>query len=172
VGLTTEEIAELLRASMAAIKAETLALRLEHLAWRPGETEWSVNEVVGHLIEAERRGFAGRILQILDQEQPGLDTWDPPAVAAARRDHERDGHELLGELEEMRRESVALVRRLDRAQLERRGFHPEVGELAVRDLLHEWVHHDRNHLQQIQENVKLLVWPHMGNARRFSRPDL
>ena len=29
--------------------------------WRPAPGEWSANECVGHLIEAERRGFAGRI---------------------------------------------------------------------------------------------------------------
>ena len=33
--------------------------------WRPEPGEWSANECVGHLIEAERRGFAGRIRTIL-----------------------------------------------------------------------------------------------------------
>ena len=37
-----------------------------------------------------------------------------------------------------------------------------------RDLLHEWVYHDRNHVQPILQNVKLLMWPEMGNTRRFS----
>jgi hypothetical protein len=40
--------------------------------------------------------------------------------------------------------------------------------LSVRDLLHEWVFHDRSHLQQIFDIVKALMWPHMGNSRRFS----
>jgi hypothetical protein len=43
-----------------------------------------------------------------------------------------------------------------------------VGRLTVRDLLYEWVHHDRNHLRQILANVQAFAWPHMGNARRFS----
>jgi hypothetical protein len=38
----------------------------------------------------------------------------------------------------------------------------------VADLLHEWVHHDRNHLKQLLANVQAFVWPHMGNAQRFS----
>jgi hypothetical protein len=41
----------------------------------------------------------------------------------------------------------------------------------VADLLHEWVHHDRNHLRQILASVQAFVWPHMANAQRFSRPD-
>jgi hypothetical protein len=35
-------------------------------------------------------------------------------------------------------------------------------------LLHEWVHHDGNHLRQALVNVQAYKWPHMGNARRFT----
>jgi len=52
--------------------------------------EWSANECAGHLIEPERRGFAGRIRRILVADRPDipadLEGWDPPAVAEARRD--------------------------------------------------------------------------------------
>jgi hypothetical protein len=43
--------------------------------------------------------------------------------------------------------------------------------VTVRDLLHEWVFHDRNHLRQILANGQARAWPAMGNARRFSHPD-
>jgi hypothetical protein len=46
-----------------------------------------------------------------------------------------------------------------------------VGDVIVRDLLHEWVHHDRDHLAQLSALTQRLVWPGMGNARRFSVPD-
>ncbi|HYU20651.1 MAG TPA: DinB family protein, partial [Chloroflexota bacterium] len=64
-----------------------------------------------------------------------------------------------------------LVAGLTPAQLQRSGQHPHVGELTVRDLLHEWLHHDRNHVKQILSNVQAYVWPRMGNARRFSEFD-
>jgi hypothetical protein len=48
--------------------------------------------------------------------------------------------------------------------------HPDVGRLRVTDVMHEWVHHDANHDRQILANVQAAVWPHMGNARRFSQP--
>jgi hypothetical protein len=38
----------------------------------------------------------------------------------------------------------------------------------VADLLQEWVHHDRNHVKQILANVQAFVWPHLGNAQKFS----
>jgi len=59
---------------------------------------------------------------------------------------------------------------LDARVFERGGRHPKVGDLRVRDVLHEWVHHDRNHIRQILANVQAYVWPQMGNAQRFSLP--
>ncbi len=54
--------------------------------------------------------------------------------------------------------------------LRRAGRHPAVGALTIGDLLHEWVHHDRNHVRQVLALVQAFVWPHLGNAQRFSHP--
>jgi hypothetical protein len=56
-------------------------------------------------------------------------------------------------------------------QLELSGEHPDVGTLRVIDLLHEWPHHDRAHMRQLLAIGQAYVWPHMGNARRFSEID-
>ena len=152
------------------MRAELTALPAPALSWHPGPGEWCVKEVLGHLIEAERRGFAGRIRIILDGDNPSLATWDQVAVARDRRDCERDLPELLGELSGLRDASLALVTGLRHADLGRGGHHPKVGYLRVLDLLHEWIHHDRNHFRQILANVQAFVWPHMGNAQRFSQP--
>ncbi|MCH7523004.1 MAG: hypothetical protein IH920_04440, partial [Chloroflexi bacterium] len=52
-------------------------------------------------------------------------------------------------------------------QLPFSGSHPAVGELRIVDLLHEWIHHDRNHVKQVLSTMQASVWPHMGNAQRF-----
>jgi hypothetical protein len=173
--LAPTRIAGLLAASAATVVAELLALGSE-AGWRPEPGEWSASECVGHLIEAERRGFAGRIRRIVADAAPGrpvpLEGWDPPAVAAARRDHLRAGAELAGEFDALRVEGVELVRRLRPADLELAGLHPEVGLLRVDELLGEWVHHDRNHVRQMLAVTQARVWPQMGNARRFSLEDL
>jgi hypothetical protein len=68
----------------------------------------------------------------------------------------------------MRAESVTLVLGLKAADLKRGGQHPKVGWLRVDDILHEWVHHDRNHIKQIHGNVQAWAWPNMGNTQKFS----
>ena len=166
--LLSAAVAPFLRATVATLTAEVDALSAEALAWHPAPGEWCVKEVLGHLIETERRGFAGRIRIILASQEPKLESWDQNAVAAARRDCEGDGRALLDELAAMREDSARLVEGLGAADLARGGHHPTVGHLRVGDLLNEWVHHDRNHVRQILANVQAYVWPHMGNARKFS----
>ena len=162
-------VGRLLGAATATLRAELTALPATVLSWHPATGEWCAKEVLGHLIEAERRGFAGRIRIILEQTEPALARWAPDDVARERRDCHRDVAGLLDEFEAMRTDSVALANGPRDGDLGRGGQHPAVGRLTVGDLLHEWVHHDRNHLRQILANVQAYVWPAMGNARRFSQ---
>ena len=124
--------------------------------------------MLGHLIEAEQRGFAGRIRIILAGDMPELAAWDQDEVARLRRDQERSWADSIGDFTRLREDGVALARGLTSADLSRTGRHPKVGLLRVSDLLHEWVHHDRNHIRQIMANIQAFVWPSMGNAQRFS----
>ena len=70
-----------------------------------------------------------------------------------------------------RERSVALLRGLSDDQLELSGEHPQVGELRVIDLLHEWPHHDREHLKQALSITQAYVGEHLGNAGRFAEFD-
>jgi hypothetical protein len=168
--LTPVRTARLLRAALDGIRAEVNGAPAEALRWRPAPGEWCVLEVIGHLIETEQRGFAGRVREILDRPGLTLAAWDQNAVALARRDQDGDPEALLDELTRLRTAAVDLVNGLTDSDLARHGEHPTVGRLLVSDLLHEWVHHDRNHLRQMMANLQAYVWPHMGNARRFSQP--
>jgi len=166
--VTPGEIAGILEISGQAYSSLLRALPHEVASWRPAPEEWCVNEVVGHVTEAERRGFAGRVRTILREDEPQLRPWDQAGIARARRDCERNPEDLLKEFESVRRESLALIRSLRSDQLERGAMHPKVARLTVNDVLHEWVHHDGNHLRQAYANVQAYVWPDMGNAQRFS----
>ena len=166
--LTPSEVAALLEAAMATLSAELGALPERVVAWHPAAGEWCAKEVVGHLVETERRGFAGRIRIILGADRPALQGWDQNEVARARRDCARPIAGLLDELAGLRHDSVTLVSGLREPDLDRGGQHPKVGFLRVRDLLQEWVYHDRNHIRQALANVQAYVWPAMGNSQKFA----
>ena len=107
----------------------------------------------------------------LEEDRPACIAWDPATVQRERNDCTRSVRELLDEFVRLREASIALVRGLRADQLGRSGVHPQVGELTVSDLLHEWVHHDRNHTRQLLGVVQARVWSSMGNTRKFALID-
>src|SRR5438309_8358709 len=107
--LEPREVAGLLRSMGSAIGVELSALPEEVLVWHPAPGEWCAKECVGHLLEAERRGFNGRIRAILTQDQPFLPGWDQQAVERERNDCQRASADLVREFEALRADSIALV---------------------------------------------------------------
>src|SRR6185295_6156094 len=119
-------VAALLHAASATIHAELSALPAPLHAFHLAPGEWCVKEVLGHLIESEQRGFAGRIRIILAAgaragEGLALEGWDQDAVARARDDCARDGAALADEFAKLRATSVSLVAGLAPADLSRGG---------------------------------------------------
>jgi len=167
-GFSTAAVARLLAADAAELRNEVEALPAEVRSWHPAPGEWCVNEVLGHLVEAERRGFSGRIRILLDSENPQLETWNQEEVARERRDCDREGPEVLAELLAERVISVELVEGLSDESLGRGGVHVTIGPVTVGELLQEWVHHDRRHLKQILSNVQAYAWEGMGSTQKFS----
>ena len=163
--LTAAEVADLLEATCALIEAEMNALGDEGCSFHFKAGEWCVNECVGHIIEAEKRGFGGRIKDLLAGKP--LNSWDQAQVARERKDCERMSQSVFMEFMGLRHDYITMVRALKPADLEKTGVHPKVGELKVRDLLHEWVHHDRNHTRQLLNIQQERVYPNMGNSQKF-----
>jgi DinB family protein len=163
--LSREEVAGLLESTCALIEAEMKALGDEGCRFHYKSGEWCVNECVGHLIEAEKRGFAGRIRDLLAGKP--IQSWDQAQVARDRRDCDRVSQSLWMEFMGLRHDSIALVQSLKPGDMDKSGVHPQVGTLRVRDLLQEWVHHDRNHTRQMLAIQQERVYPHMGNSQKF-----
>ena len=163
--LTPGHAAALLLASMETLRGEAEALGPEALTWHPADGEWCVNEVIGHILAAEEPSFRDRIERIIDQPGCVLVSWDQTQVAKDRRDCERSGAELIAELVRERERSVRLLRGLSDDQLTLSGEHQQVGRLRVIDLVHDWPHHDREHVKQALSITQAYVAEHVGNAK-------
>jgi hypothetical protein len=164
--LAPDRIALFLESTCALIEAELMALG-DDAGWHQAPGEWCARAVVGHLIESEKRGFAGRIRLILASDRPKLEAWDQVEVEKQRNDCARVTDSVWMEFMGLRHDSVTLVKSLKASDLDRSGMHPKAGELKVRWLLQEWVHHDRNHTKQLLSIAMERVWPHMGNSQKF-----
>ena len=115
-----------------------------------GENTWSVFEVVGHLIYAERVDWIPRARTVMQfGEAKSFEPFD-------RGGHIREIQgkplaQLLDEFARLRTENLVELRawKLRPEDLERRGFHPALGAVRLSELLATWAAHDLTHLHQI-----------------------
>ena len=114
-----------------------------------GPDTFSAFDNVGHLIHAERTNWVPRARVILAQgEDRRFGPFD--RFAHYRESRGRSLAELLDEFERLRAENVEQVRSwgLTERELAYEGEHPELGRIALRQLLATWVVHDLGHVAQ------------------------
>jgi hypothetical protein len=115
-----------------------------------GPDTWSPFDVVGHLIHGERTDWVPRMEIVLhDGEGRPFTPFDRFAQFEASRGKTMD--ELLDTFAGLRAANVLRLRahELIEADLDRRGRHPELGPVTLRQLLASWVAHDLSHIAQI-----------------------
>ena len=161
------EVTRLLHITTVVLRQRVTALPDRAITRHPGSAKWCIKEVIGHLAEEDKRDFVGRIQAMLDELDPSLKPNDQEEVARLRHDCDKNLNDLLDEFEAVRRSSISFVKKLGVAELERGGVHPKIGRIRIRELLHEWIYHDLNHLRQIDANVQRFLWDHLGNMQRF-----
>jgi len=120
---------------------------------REGDGTWSPFDVVGHLIHGERTDWIPRARHILDGDPRPFEAFDREAQFSESRD--KSIGELLETFGVLRRENLETIRgfSLTSEDLERRGLHPELGEVTLGQLLATWVVHDLDHVGQVARTM-------------------
>jgi uncharacterized damage-inducible protein DinB len=125
---------------------------------KPGE--WSIVDVVRHLVEGDRDTFLPRLRRMLAESRPTFDKSRPAAGDRA------DLTTLLAAFSDARRQAVGLLGRLDEAGWRREGVSPSRGPLTVETYTATMDAHDTEHLRQIQDvRVTVGLTPRRCEAR-------
>jgi hypothetical protein len=127
---------------------ETLAL-LRVLSESQGELryapgKWSIKEVIGHLIDAERI-FTYRALRMARSDQTPLPGFDENFYVETGNFGDRRIAELADEFHALRKSSVYFFRHLGEEAWARRGVASE-NEVSVRSIAHIIAGHELHHL--------------------------
>ena len=142
---------DLLAAFPEQLKRQIAGLDDAALRFRPAPDEWSIMELIGHIIDVGTL-WPGRTRQMLATDNPTLAAIDPNWVR--QRDYYNKQPEfLLISLAEQRAEYLEFLRVLRPAQLARPGVHPTRGSLTVEQGIAALVDHDRLHSEQIAANL-------------------
>ena len=122
------------------------------LAARPTAEDWDAHAVVTHLVYTEEVDWLVRARLIMEAG-PSMPF---PPVEHGDQSHRYPGQttrQLAERFTRLRGANLADLETLGvhDADLERRGLHPTLGEVTMRQLLATWVVHDHNHIRQLQE---------------------
>ena len=110
---------------------------------------WRPKDVIGHLITGELDNWLVRTRRILEHAADvPFDSFD--RTAHRGRDEGLTLDQLIARFAALRADNL---RELDRlvadGDLDRRGRHPALGEVSLRELLATWAVHDLDHVSQI-----------------------
>jgi hypothetical protein len=135
-----------------------------------GDGSWSPFDIVGHLIHGEKTDWIPRARIIL--EHGTSKTFEPfDRFAQLEVNRGKTMENLLDELADLRRANLEVLRGMELSgqDLERRGRHPELGEVSLSELLATWVTHDLNHLAQIVRTMARRNAREVGAWRQYLR---
>jgi DinB family protein len=165
-----EEATAILARTPATLNALLRDLPDGWIAANEGGETWSPFDVMGHLIHGERTDWLPRAKIIREQgESRPFDTFDRFAQFA-----DSEGRTLASLLDEFASLRAASLRelaslRLTGADLDRRGRHPQLGVVTLRQLLATWVAHDLDHVVQISRVLARQYSDEVGPWRAYLR---
>ena len=115
----------------------------------PGE-RFGPYDIVGHLIHGEESDWIPRAKIILEHgETRPFEAFD--RVAMFEKSKGKSIAELLDTFARLRAENLRELQQLNLTAelLEKRGLHPELGVVTMKQLLATWVAHDLGHIRQV-----------------------
>lgn len=133
-----------------------------------GPDTFSAFDVVGHLIAGEKTDWIVRTRIILEHGTArSFEPYDRYAQFEASKG--KTMAQLLGEFAVLRGSNLGVLRSLNLspAQLERRGKHGALGEVALKQLLATWAVHDLNHVAQIARALAAQYEHEVGPWRAY-----
>jgi uncharacterized damage-inducible protein DinB len=150
VALDVGDVVQELRTTPARIAAVTHGLSVQALKRRGREGEWSIKEVMAHLLHVERELFLPRLRRLAEEERPQFPSFSPEAWAASR-DHRQGRFEAdLEAFAAARRETISFLDSLPAAAFGRIGFSAYFGPVTIAQYATHVADHDLEHLAQME----------------------
>lgn len=167
---TVKESVQVLERTPAVLQVLLSGLHSGWIMNNEGPGTFSPYDVLGHLIHGEKTDWVIRAKIILEH---GV------SVSFTPWDRFAQYEESKGKSMEQLLEAFALIRKqnmqwltnlsLSEADLDKKGMHPSLGEVTLRNLLSTWAVHDLTHIAQITRVMAKQYKEEMGPWPEFFR---
>ncbi len=159
---------EILAATPKTLRALLSELSEEWVYSNEGPSTFSPFDVVGHLIHGERTDWMPRVRVILEHgASKPFEPFDRFAMWEENRGEPLSV--LLDTFETLRRANLMELEELglSEADFDRKGMHPELGEVTLGQLIATWAVHDLNHIGQIARVMSRQYEDEVGPWRAY-----
>ena len=167
---THQKSIEILERTPAVLKTLLSGLSEEWIVNNEGPETFSPYDVIGHLIHGEKTDWVTRAKIILEfgLSKP-FTPWD--RFAQYEESKGKTLEQLLDEFERVRKVNMHWFKSLDltESDLNKKGMHPKLGEVTLRNLLSTWVVHDLTHIAQVTRVMAKQYKDEMGPWPEFFR---
>jgi DinB superfamily len=167
---TSQQSIEILERTPAILKALLAGLSDEWVMNNEGPDTFSPYDVIGHLIHGEKTDWVTRSKIILEHGiSKSFTSWN--RFAQYEESKGKKLQQLLNEFENVRKENMLWYKslHLTETDLDKKGMHPVLGEVTLRNLLATWVVHDLTHIAQITRVMAKQYKEEMGPWPEFFR---
>lgn len=165
-----EKSYEILERTPAVLQSLLAGLSDDWIMSNEGPETFSPYDVVGHLIHGEKTDWTTRMKMILEfGNTKTFERWN--RVAMYEESKGKSMQQLLDEFAAIRKKNMDWFRslHLTEADFDRKGMHPVLGEVTLRNLLATWVAHDLTHIAQVTRVMAKQYKEEMGPWPEFFR---
>lgn len=134
-----------LRSTPADLAAMLKRIGEEDARRRPTPDQWSLSDVMNHLIYVEGK-YLARLKRVVDEECPHVPVIEPDESVHVLQIPPR---QLLAHFEQARSATLEFLENLSMGQWQRPAVHPDLGQTTLRYLVQYLVDHDTEHLSQM-----------------------
>jgi uncharacterized damage-inducible protein DinB len=148
-----------LRSLLASLPASTVE--------EPGAEGWSAKDVVAHMLSIESQALQGRVMLIVQADDPAIPNIDEDATLATSGMRDWPLAKLLDEFALRRAAAVEKLSDLGAEELARVGSHSAAGAVSAADVVHHVAFHDLLHIGQITRLICAPIDERRGAMRMF-----
>lgn len=139
----------------ATLHRLTESLTDEALDFRSDTGEWSIREILAHLVDDEMYVMRTRVERMMKEDLPLLAPHNEKRWYATRNTTRDQLAELLSDFAVQRAASLGMLHMLRESDWERQGQQPEYGVFTAEVWLGHWVTHDTTHIEQIKSTLEV-----------------
>ena len=154
--ISLRNFSQLLTAQVAGVSAADAR-------WKPPSMDWSILEIVCHLVDEEQDDFPLRLRMTLENEGGIRPSINPELTAVDRKYNEQDLNQKVNEFCHLRAASLDWLEGLRTPDWQASYAHPHLGTLQAGDIFAAWAAHDQLHVRQIAKRKYEMIRRDAGN---------